>query len=69
MKILDAQLGRTRFVAGDAFSMGDIPVGLITYRYGRLVPERGGLANLERWYGDLEERPPFRERVLAIPFV
>ena len=27
MRILDAQLGKTTFVAGDAFSMGDIPVG------------------------------------------
>jgi len=69
MKILDAQLGRTKFVAGDTFSMGDIPVGLIAYRYRRLVPERTGLSNLERWYVGLEQRPPFKEHVLAIPFV
>jgi glutathione S-transferase len=69
MKILDAQLGKTKFVAGDTFSMGDIPVGLIAYRYCRLVPERTGLDNLERWYLDLEQRPPFKEHVLAIPFV
>ena len=69
MIILDAQLGRTRFVAGEAFSMGDIPVGLIAYRFRRLVPERSGLGNLERWYGALAERPPFKEHVLAIPFV
>jgi glutathione S-transferase len=69
MKILDAQLGQTRFVAGEEFSMGDIPVGLIAYRFRRLVPERSGLGNLERWYGELAERPPFKEHVLAIPFV
>jgi glutathione S-transferase len=69
MMILDAQLGHTRFVAGEAFSMGDIPVGLITYRFRRLAPERSGLGNLERWYGELAERPPFKEHVLAIPFV
>jgi len=69
MKILDAQLGRTKFVAGDTFSMGDIPVGLIAYRYRRLVPERTRLSNLERWYVGLEQRPPFKEHVLAIPFV
>ena len=40
MKMLDAQLGKTAFVAGDEFSMGDIPVALMTYRYRRLVPER-----------------------------
>jgi glutathione S-transferase len=69
MAILDAQLGRTRFVAGDAFSMGDIPVGLIAYRYRRLVPDRKGLDRLEEWYLRLEARPAFREHVLAIPFV
>jgi glutathione S-transferase len=69
MKILDAQLGRTRFVAGDAFSMGDIPVGLIAYRYRRLVPQRSGLAHLERWYLELEQRPAFAQHVLPVPFV
>jgi glutathione S-transferase len=69
MMILDAQLGKTRFVAGDAFSMGDIPVGLIAYRYRRLVQDRKGLDCLEDWYLRLEARPAFKEHVLAIPFV
>jgi len=33
------------------------------------VPECSVLGNLERWYGELAERPPFKEHVLAIPFV
>ena len=33
IKMLDAQLGRTAYVAGDAFSMGDIPVGVFSYRF------------------------------------
>ena len=69
MQILDAQLGKTKFVAGDAFSMGDIPVALIAYRYRRLVPDRPALENLERWYTGIEQRPAFKEHVLAIPFV
>jgi glutathione S-transferase len=69
MKILNAQLGKTAFVAGDRFSMGDIPVGLIAYRYCRLVPERTGLENLERWYKSLEQRAAFREQILPVPFV
>ncbi len=40
MKILDAQLGKTAFVAGDTLSMGDIPVALVAYRFRRLVEER-----------------------------
>jgi glutathione S-transferase len=69
MKILDAQLGKTAHVAGERFSMGDIPVGLIAYRYCRLVPERTGLENLERWYKSLEQRAAFREQILPVPFV
>ena len=69
MKILDAQLAKTPFVAGKSFSMGDIPVALMTYRFRRLVPERSGLDHLERWFTGIERRAPFKEHVLAIPFV
>jgi glutathione S-transferase len=69
MKILDAQLAKGAFVAGDALSMGDIPVALMAYRFRRLVPERPGLDNLERWFTAIEQRPAFKEHVLAIPFV
>ena len=69
MKILDAQLAKTAYVAGDTLSMGDIPVALMAYRFRRLVPEREGLDNLERWFATIEQRPAFKEHVLAIPFV
>jgi glutathione S-transferase len=69
MKILDGQLAKTSFVAGENFSMGDIPVALVTYRFRRLAPEYPKLKNLERWYAAVEQRPAFRQHVLAIPFV
>jgi len=69
MKILDAQLAKTAYVAGDTLSMGDIPVALMTYRFRRLVADRPGLDNLERWFTGIEQRPAFKEHVLAIPFV
>jgi glutathione S-transferase len=69
MKILDAQLGKTAFVAGDTLSMGDIPVGLVAYRFRRLIEERKGLDNLERWFAAIEQRPAFKQQVLAVPFV
>jgi glutathione S-transferase len=40
MTIFDAQLAKTRYVAGDDFSYGDIPVAIMVYRYRQLVPER-----------------------------
>ena len=68
-KILDAQLDKTNFVAGSAFSFGDIPVGVMIYRYMKLVPERPKLANLERWYAAIAERKAFRDHVSSIPLV
>jgi len=69
MKILDAQLATSPFLAGETFSMGDIPAALMAYRFRRLVPERTGLDHLERWFAGMEARPAFKQHVLAIPFV
>jgi len=70
LRMLDTQLGKTRFAAGDAFSMGDIPVGLITYRFRKLVPDRTGMGldNLERWFLGLEQRKAFKDQILPVPF-
>ena len=70
LRMLDTQLGKTTFAAGDAFSMGDIPVGLITYRFRKLVPDRKGMGldNLERWFLGLEQRKAFQEQILPVPF-
>jgi glutathione S-transferase len=66
-QIMDEQLGRTRFMAGDAFSYGDIPVGVMIRRYMELVPERPKMANLERWFGEIAARPAFKEHCGGIP--
>jgi glutathione S-transferase len=69
MTILDAQLAKSAYVAGDTLSMGDIPVALMAYRFRRLVPDRPGLDNLERWFTAIEQRPAFKQHVLTVPFV
>jgi glutathione S-transferase len=69
MKILDAQLARTAYVAGPDFSYGDIPVGVMCYRYTQLVPDRPATPHLDRWYAALEKRKPFHDHVLSIPLV
>lgn len=66
MKILDAQLAKTEFVAGD-FSYGDIPVGIVAHRFMLFVPERPTMPGLERWYAALKQRPAFVEHVTGIP--
>jgi glutathione S-transferase len=66
-KIMDEQLGRTPFLAGDAFSYGDIPLGIMVYRYVQLVPERPATPNLDRWYGAISARAAFMAQVGAVP--
>jgi glutathione S-transferase len=67
MKIFDANLSKRAYAAGENFSMGDIPVGIMVYRFWQLVPDRPPLPNLERWYKQIEKRPGFRDHVAAVP--
>lgn len=60
-KILDAQLAKTPFVAGDHFTWGDIAVGAAAQRYLNLPIERPALKNLEAWYARLRERAGFKK--------
>lgn len=66
-KIMDEQLGRTAFMAGDAFSYGDIPLGIMIYRYVQLVAKRPPTPNLDRWYSAISARPAFMQQVAAVP--
>jgi glutathione S-transferase len=68
IKILDDQLANTRFIAGDDFCYGDIPIGPFVYRYFRLVPDHPPFPNVERWYAEICARKPFKENVLDVPF-
>jgi glutathione S-transferase len=67
VQILDAHFAKNAYAAGDAFSMGDIPIAIMSYRYRELVPERPPFPNFERWYASLVSRPAFRDQVLSVP--
>ena len=66
-KMMDEQLGRTKFLASDEFSYGDIPVGIMIYRYMQLIPERPATPNLDRWYAAISSRPAFKEQIAVVP--
>jgi glutathione S-transferase len=65
--ILDAELAKSAFVAGDAFSYGDIPAAVMANRYRQLVPERPPLRHFERWYAAISARQAFKDQVAAVP--
>lgn len=62
---LDDQLAGNKFVTGEAFTMGDIPVGAAAHRFFVLPIERPSVPNVEAWYERLQERPAFRECVMV----
>ncbi|MEW6453190.1 MAG: glutathione S-transferase family protein [Pseudomonadota bacterium] len=66
-KIMDEQLSRTPYLAGNDFSYGDIPVGIMIYRYVQLIPERPATPHLDRWYAAISSRPAFKEQVAVVP--
>ena len=65
-RMLDAHLEGPAYVAGDAFTMGDIPVGCATHRWLNLPIERPRLSSLEAWYGRIAARPA-AQKVLVTP--
>ena len=69
VKILDEQFAKTAYAAGDAFSMGDIPIAIICRRYRELVPDRPAYPNFERWYAAIAGRKAFRDHVSSVPLV
>jgi glutathione S-transferase len=67
--MLETQLAKTKYVASDEFSYGDIPVGIQIYRFVSLAKDRPATPNLDRWFASLSARPAFKQHVLDIPLV
>ncbi|MCG8545964.1 MAG: glutathione S-transferase family protein [Alphaproteobacteria bacterium] len=61
--ILDDQLSRTAYIAGDRFTMGDIPIGIRAHRWHLFDVEKPSMPNLERWYAAIQSRPAFQKWV------
>jgi glutathione S-transferase len=64
LMIVDRHLADRPFVAGDAFTIGDIPLGIAAYRWFSLPIDRPALPDLVRWYDRLRERPGYRLHVM-----
>ena len=64
MTILDHHLSQNPFVAGSRISFGDIPVGIMAYRWFQLDIERIELPHLARWYQSLADRKAYRDRAM-----
>ena len=64
MTLLDEHLKHVPYVAGEAFTMGDIPVGATAHRWLEIPGiDRPPLAAVRAWRARLAERAGFREHV------
>jgi glutathione S-transferase len=63
-QILDEHLVKNRYLAGEAFSIGDIPLGIWAYRWFNLPVERPNFPLVRAWYDRLTERPAYQTHVM-----
>ena len=64
MALLDEHLQSRPYVAGESFTMGDIPVGATAHRWLEIPAiDRPPLAAVRAWRARLAERPAFRSHV------
>lgn len=63
LRILDSWLHDRRYLAGDDFSMGDIPAAVATHRWLSLDVDHPKLHNVTRWYDLMTTRHAFEVAV------
>jgi glutathione S-transferase len=63
--ILDAHLAGRAYVAGEAFTMGDIAAGAIAHRWMNMPITREPRPNMERWYAELMRRPAAQSALIV----
>jgi glutathione S-transferase len=65
LPVLDGHLGEHDYVAGSSFTMGDIALGSLVYRWLELDIDRPDLASLQAWHGRLAVRPAYQKTVMV----
>jgi glutathione S-transferase len=64
---LDERLAENAYVAGDRFSMADIPLGVQVHDLMMIGREVAGLEHVKRWYAALKARPGAQAAMAALP--
>jgi len=63
MELFDGCLAGRQYVAGAAFTMGDIPIGAFVHRWYALPIRRPRAANVDAYYARLKARPAYAKHV------
>ena len=59
LSIMEEQLSHTRYMCGEAFTYGDIAVGLRVHRWRLFQLPSPSFPNIDRWYKEVTARPAF----------
>jgi glutathione S-transferase len=65
--LLDAELGDHLYLAGDAFTLADIPAGATLFRYLEMGLDVPRPAHVMAWYERLQTRASYQRWIMA-PF-
>jgi glutathione S-transferase len=57
-------LASSRYLGGEEFSLGDIPLGVWAYRWFNLPVGRPSMPRIEAWYERLKERKPYQTHIM-----
>lgn len=61
LAVLDGQLAKSQYVAGEEFSIADIITGALMYRWRTMDIDRPDTPNVERWVALLQQRAGYRK--------
>jgi glutathione S-transferase len=65
--LINKHLAQHNYMAGNNFTMADILIGVLMFRYFEMGVNLPKPVNVMRWYDQLTQRPAYRETVM-VPF-
>lgn len=64
MALIERALDDHPWLSGDAFGLGDIPMGVYVHSWMTLDIERPDMPNVRKWYAALQARPGYASQVM-----
>jgi glutathione S-transferase len=65
MEVVEKGLEGRRYLTGDDFTVGDIPLGIMAFRWNVLAIDKPAMPAIDAWFERLKARPAFRKHVAA----
>ena len=63
-QMVEDHLANSRYLGGEEFSLGDIPLGVWAYRWFNLPIDRPNQPNVTNWYDRLKQRQSYQTHIM-----